>query len=106
MNHRRYETLRAVFVDGLTAAAAGGRFGYSRWSVVNLVRDFRAGKLELFAPPAKPGPPPGVAPAKDRVRGRVIELRRAGLSTYEISTQLGTEGTPLNRTSVGEPASV
>ncbi len=102
MNHRRYETLRAVFVDGLTAAAAGARFGYSRWSVVNLVRDFRAGKLNLFAPPAKPGPPPGVAPAKDRVRGRVIELRRAGLSTYEISAKLGTEGTPLNRTSVGE----
>jgi transposase len=102
VNHRRYETLRAVFVDGLTDEAAGARFGYSRWSVVNLVRDFRAGKLSLFAPPAKPGPPPGVAPAKDRVRGRVIELRRSGLSTYEISTQLGTEGTPLNRTSVGE----
>ncbi len=102
MNHRRYETLRAVFVDGLTAAAAGAQFGYSRWSVVNLVRDFRAGKLDLFAPPTKPGPPPGVAPAKDRARGRVIELRRAGLSTYEISAQLASEGTPLNRTSVGE----
>ena len=102
MNHRRYETLRAVFVDGLTHEAAGARFGYTRWAVVNLVRDFRAGKLSLFAPPAKPGPPPGVAPAKDRVRGRVIELRRAGLSTYEISTQLSVEATPLNRTSVGE----
>ena len=102
MNHRRYEALRAVFVDGLTAEAAGARFGYSRWSVVNLVRDYRAGKLKLFAPPAKPGPPPGVAPAKDRARGRVIELRRAGLSAYEISVQLGNEGMPLNRTSVGK----
>jgi hypothetical protein len=43
-----------------------------------------------------------VAPAKDRARARVIELRRQGLSTYEISAQLGTEGRPLNRTSVGE----
>lgn len=102
VNHRRYETLRAVFVDGLTHEAAGTRFGYTRWSVVNLVRDFRAGKLSLFAPPGRPGPPPGVAPAKDRVRRRVIELRRGGLSTYEISAQLETEGTPLNRTSVGE----
>ena len=102
MNHRRYETLRAVFVDGLTHQAAGARFGYTRWAVVNLVRDWRADKLTLFAPPGKPGPPAGVAPAKDRVRGRVIELRRAGLSTYEISTQLATEATPLNRTSVGE----
>src|SRR5262249_50724770 len=63
---------------------------------------YRAGKLELFAPPRRPGPPPGVAPAKDRARGRVVELRRQGLSTYEISAQLGVEGTPLNRTSVGE----
>ncbi len=69
---------------------------------MNLVRDFRAGKVSLFAPAAKLGPPPGVAPAKDRARGRVIELRRAGFSTYEISAKLGAEGTPLNRTSVGE----
>jgi hypothetical protein len=70
--------------------------------MVNLVRDWRAGKLELFAPPRKPGPAPGSAPAKERVRGRVIELRRQGLSTYEISARLATEHTPLNRTSVGE----
>jgi len=70
--------------------------------MVNLVREYRAGRLEVFAPARKPGPPPGAAPAKDRARGRVIELRRAGLSTYEISARLAGEGTPLNRTSVGE----
>jgi hypothetical protein len=32
----------------------------------------------------------------------VIELRRQGLSTYEISARLAGERTPLNRTSVGE----
>ena len=102
VNHRRYEALRAYFVDGLTHAEAGERFGYTRWAMVNLVREYRAGKLELFAPARKPGPAPGVTPAKERVRGRVIELRRAGLSQYEISAQLAGEGTPLNRTSVGE----
>ena len=70
--------------------------------MVNLVREWRAGRLELFAPPRKPGPPPGVAPAKQRVRGRVVQLRRQGLSTYEISARLAAEQTPLNRTSVGE----
>jgi hypothetical protein len=70
--------------------------------MVNLVREWRAGRLELFVPPRKPGPPPGVAPAKERVRGRVIQLRRQGLSTYEISARLTAEHTPLNRTSVGE----
>jgi transposase len=102
VNHRRYEALRAFYVDGLTHAQAGERFGYTRWAMVNLVREYRAGKLDLFAPARKPGPAPGVAPAKDRARARVIELRRQGLSTSEISTRLGAEGTPLNRTSVGE----
>jgi hypothetical protein len=102
VNHRRYEALRAFFVDGLSYAQAGARFGYTRWAMISLVREFRAGKLELFAPPRRPGPPPGAAPAKDRARGRVIELRRQGLSAYEISARLASEGTPLNRTSVGE----
>jgi hypothetical protein len=102
VNHRRYEALRAFFVEDLTYEQAGARFGYTRWAMVNLVREFRAGKLELFAPPRKPGPPPGVAPAKERVRARVIQLRREGLSTYEISARLATEGSPLNRTSVGQ----
>jgi transposase len=102
VNQRRYEALRAYFVGGLSYAEAGERFGYTRWSMINLVREHRAGKLELFAAPKKPGPPPGTAPARERARGRVIELRHQGLSTYEISARLAAEGTPLNRTSVGE----
>jgi hypothetical protein len=102
VNQRRYEALRAYFTEGLTYAAAAGRFGYTRWAMINLVRDHRAGKLELFAAPRKPGPPPGTAPARERARGRVIGLRRQGLSSYEISARLAAEGTPLNRTSVAE----
>ena len=101
-NQRRYEALRAFHVEGLTHAQAAKRFGYTRWGMVNLVREHRAGQLEMFAEPRKPGPPPGTAPAKDRARARVIELRRQGLSTYEISAALAGEGTPLNRTSVAE----
>jgi transposase len=102
VNQRRYEALRAYYVDGLTQEQAGAKFGYTRWAMIDLVRQHRAGKLQLFAPPRKPGPPPGAAPAKERVRGRVIELRRQGYSTYEISGRLAAEGTPLNRTSVAE----
>jgi transposase len=101
-NQRRYEALRAFHVEGLTHAQAADRFGYTRWGMVDLVRRHRAGTLELFAPPRKPGPPPGAAPAKNRVRGRVVELRRQGYSAYEISARLAGEGTPLNRTSVAE----
>jgi len=101
-NQRRYEALRAWYVDGLSYEQAGQRFGYTRWAMVDLVRQWRAGKLQLFAAPRRPGPPPGAAPAKERVRGRVIELRRQGLSTDEISARLAAQHTPLNRTSVAE----
>ena len=99
-NQRRYEALRAYFTEGLTVAEAGARAGYTRSSMASLLRDFRAGKLELFAPPGKPGPK--TAPAKDRARARVTGLRRAGLSVHEISARLHAEGTPLNRTGVGQ----
>ncbi len=102
VNQRRYEALRAYFVDGLSYAEAGARFGYTRWAMVDLARQHRAGKLALFAAPGRPGRPRGAAPAKEAARGRVIELRRQGLSTYEISARLAGQGTPLNRTSVGE----
>ena len=59
VNHRRYEALRAFFTEGLTYEQAGARFGYTRWAMIDLVRQHRAGRLELFAPPKKPGPPPG-----------------------------------------------
>jgi transposase len=99
-NQRRYEALRAYFTEGLTVEQAGARAGYTRSSMASLLRDFRAGKLELFAPPGKPGPK--TAPAKDRARARAVELRRAGLPVHEISARLAAGGTPLNRTGVGQ----
>src|SRR5664279_477020 len=58
VNHRRYEALRAFFVGGLTHAQAAAKFGYTRWAMVNLVREYRTGSLQMFAAPRKPGPPP------------------------------------------------
>ena len=100
VNQRRYEALRAYLHDGASLREAAARFGYTRSALASLVRDFRAGKLVLFAEPGKPGRKS--SPKKDRARGRVIELRRDGLSVYEISARLATEGTGLNRTGVGQ----
>ena len=99
-NQRRYEALRAYFVDRVSVAQAGARVGYTRSSMASLLRDFRAGRVQMFAAAAKPGPKS--APAKDRARARVVELRRQGLSVYEISSRLRAEATPLNRTGVGQ----
>jgi transposase len=100
VNQRRYEAVRAYVLEGAPPAEAAARFGYSRAALASLVRDFRAGKLTLFAEPGRPGRKS--APKKNAARGRVIELRRQGLSVYEISTRLAAEGRPLNRTGVGQ----
>src|SRR6266566_4447956 len=100
VNQRRYEAIRAYLYEGASLAEAAARFGYARSALASLVRDFRAGKLTLFAEPGRPGRKS--APKKDAARGRVIELRRQGLSVYEISARLTAEGRPLNRTGVGQ----
>src|SRR6266540_276833 len=99
-NQRRYEALRAYLYEGASLDQAAGRFGYTPATLNSLARDLRAGKLALFAPAGKPGRKH--APKKDRARARVIQLRRDGLSVYEISTRLAVEGIGLNRTGVGQ----
>jgi hypothetical protein len=98
-NQRRYEALRAYLFEGVPAAQAAARFGYTPAALQSLVRDFRAGRCEFFLT-ARPGPK--TAPAKDAARARIIELRRTGRSAQEIATTLAEEGTPLNRTGVAE----
>jgi hypothetical protein len=100
VNQRRYEALRAYLYEGVSLAQAADATGYTRAALASLVRDLRAGKLTLFAPPGTPGRKN--APKKDAARARVIELRREGLSIYEISTRLTQEGTALGRTAVSD----
>ena len=100
VNQRRYEALRAFLFEGLPLREAADATGYTRDALASLVRDLRAGRLTVFAAPGTPGRKS--APKKDAARGRVIGLRREGLSVYEISTRLGQEGTPLGRTAVSD----
>src|SRR6266540_1679760 len=95
---RRYEALRAYFLEGATAAQAAARFGYAESSVQAMVRDFRRGDRAFFAQ-RRPGP--RVAPAKQAARDQVLRLRAAGHSITEITQALATT-TPLNRTGVWE----
>ena len=52
---RRYEALRAYFVEGAPAAEVAGRFGYSTATVHQLAAELRAGRTEFFRS-SKPGP--------------------------------------------------
>lgn len=99
-NQRRYEALRAYFVEGASAAEAGERLGYARSTVEALVRDYRKGRLgDLFMAP-RPGPKS--QPKKDAARERTLELRRERHGIEEIVQVLSRDGTPLSRTAVWE----
>jgi hypothetical protein len=96
---RRYEALRAYFVEGHPAPRIASRFGYTTQAFESVMRNFRAGDTEFFVE-RRPGPK--VAPAKQAARARIVELRKAGHSIDEIAAALATEGTPLNRTGIAE----
>src|SRR5437667_12649367 len=86
VRHRQYEALRAYFVEGLPSAEAAARFGYSPGSFRVLVHEFRQDPARaFFRTPAKG---PQTAPKKDRLRDRVVALRKQNLSIYDISRTL------------------
>jgi transposase-like protein len=96
---RRYEALRAYFVEDASAAQVAERFGYAPSTVVAMVRDFTADAGEFFVD-RRPGP--RVAPSKLAAREEVLRLRAAGHSVTEIAQALAVTATPLNRTGVWE----
>lgn len=97
---RRYEALRAYWVEELSAAQIAERFGYGKASVQTLISQYRQADLaELFSR-SRPGPKR--QPKKDAARERVIRLRRERHGIEEIVAELGRAGTPLSRTAVWE----
>jgi transposase len=95
---RRYEALRAYFLDEMPAAEVADRFGYSTASVHQMATLLRKGRLNLFAE-ARPGPK-GPRKATGQLRARVLELRAAGHSVTEIATALTREGMPVSAQTV------
>src|SRR6516164_7510635 len=96
--HRRYEALRAFFVEGLPSAEAAARFGYTPGSFRVLVHQFRQDpERAFFLTPTKG---PQSAPKKDRLRAQVITLRKQNLSIYDISRTLRDAGHSLSPAAV------
>jgi transposase len=94
---RRYEALRAYFVDGLAASDVAARFGYSPANVHQMASDLRAGRAAFFRD-SKPGPK---GPRKaERVRDRVLALRAQDRSVEEIAAELTAAGTPVSAQTV------
>jgi transposase len=94
---RRYEALRAYFVEEAPAAEVAERFGYSTSTLHQLAAELRAGRSEFFKD-SKPGPK---GPRKSAtVRDRVLKLRSKDASVSEIAAALVAEGTPVSAQTV------
>jgi len=98
--HRRYEALRAYFVEGLSGAEAARRFGYTPGSFRVLVHQFRRDPHRPFFLPTAKGP--RAAPKADPVRDRIVALRKLNLSIYDISRALHDEGHPLSPVTISQ----
>lgn len=88
---KRYEALRASFVEGLNAQEVARRFGYSVHTVNALRRDFRAGSLPPFFQPLTRGPKQPRASTM-QCKNRIIELRKQNYSIDDIEEILFREG--------------
>jgi transposase len=88
---KRYEALRASFVEGISAQEVARRFGYSVHTVNVLRRDFKSGSLPGFFRPLAKGPNQRRSSTL-QCRGRIIKLRKQNYSIDDIEEVLCREG--------------
>jgi hypothetical protein len=94
---RRYEALRAYFLEERSAAQVAARFGYSPAVVHQMASDLRAGRAVFFRD-SRPGPK---GPRKaGRVRDEVLALRAQDRSIEEIAAALAAAATPVSAQTV------
>ena len=93
--HRRYEALRAYFVEELPSAEAALRFSYSPGAFRVLCHQFRhhPEKRSAFF---RSLPRAHSAPARDPVREQVVALRKRNLSVYDIQRELAAGQHPIS----------
>ena len=90
VSHRQkqYEVIRAIAIGGASIEDAAKRYGYKASTVYSLLRDARAGKIELF-PAVKKGPQQ--KRTKPDVCDKIIEYRKIRLSTSDIQDRLAED---------------
>lgn len=91
---RRYEALRARFVDNCTITEAAGRFGYTDGTMRNMCAEFQNAQPPYFSMPKTARPAkakPQKADPRQTLEQRIVELRRRNLSVYDIQCELKNE---------------
>jgi len=95
-SQRQYEALRAYFVENRPSHEVAHAFGYTPGAFRVLCHQFRHDPhyRERFFPEVRPGPQS--APKRDRVRERVVALRKKNLSVFDIQCELRAQGQDLS----------
>ncbi len=91
---RRYEALRASFVDRLPAKVVADRYGYSAAYIRLLRHQFQQGKLD-FSEPVPEGKTKRRRISAD-VRSKIIAWRHQQLSAGDITELLSEEGVEIS----------
>lgn len=91
---RRYDALRAFYMDGLTAQQAAQKFGYTLSSFYSLTRDFRAfiknhPKQDMFFKEVEMGRKPVSTPTMDDM---IADLRKQNFSAEDIVGIVNSQG--------------
>lgn len=94
---RRYEALRASFVDGLSNQEIADKFGYTIYSFKSLKRDAKRLTADDFFLELKKGPQ-GAHPKTLSVKDRIIQLRKRNYSVEEIQEKLHHEDVTVSQT--------
>ena len=91
---RRYEALRASFVDRIPDQLVAERFGYSPGYINQLRHQFRHGKIDIYDPVGE-----GKTERRKvntRIRQKIVEWRKKYLSGGEIAELLDQEGIEIS----------
>lgn len=88
-DHKRYEALRAYFLEDITQKEVAERFGYKFNTFQALVRDFRSGKI-IFFPEKKPGPKK--RRTSEIITEKIVAKRKQNMSIYDIQETLKEDG--------------
>jgi len=91
---RRYEALRALFVDRMPGSMVAERFGFSSTYIRLLKHQFRQGKIDFFEPSVS-GPKQRHKVSAD-VRRKIIEWRQKKLSSGQIAELLIEDGIDIS----------
>ena len=89
---RKYEALRASYIDKLSDEDVAEKFGYTYYGFKTIKRDCKNLDANYFFQSIQRGRPVGISDKTENLRERIIELRKKNFSILEIKEKLDKEG--------------